>query len=73
MVELKFRKNPQPILTSASKILKLKDPAQEFEKMIKLAEGGTIFIDEVYLLKPAPAGQQANASNQVLDTLLEVR
>jgi ATP-dependent Clp protease ATP-binding subunit ClpA len=71
MVELKFRKNPKPLLTSASKILKLKDPAGEFEDMIKQATGGTIFIDEVYLFKPAPPGQQANASNQVIDTLLE--
>jgi SpoVK/Ycf46/Vps4 family AAA+-type ATPase len=72
MVQLKFRKNATPLITSASKILKLQDPAGEFEVMVKKAAGGTVFIDEVNLFKPAAAGQQSNASNAVLDYLLEV-
>ena len=72
LVELKFRKNPTPCLTSAAKILKAKDPLADFEAMVKKAEGGTVFIDECYLLKPSPPGQQANASNAVLDYLMEV-
>jgi SpoVK/Ycf46/Vps4 family AAA+-type ATPase len=72
LVELNFRKNPNPCLTSASKILKAKDPVAEFENMVQKAAGGTVFIDECYLFRPSPPGQQANPSNGVLDYLLEV-
>eukprot|EP01041_Mallomonas_annulata_P008050 gene8050-16508_t len=72
MVEIGFRTNPIPFLTNAGDILNAKDPAGEFEKLVNKAIGGTVFIDEAYLLRPAPRGQTANASNEVLDFLLKV-
>lgn len=72
MVELGFRKNDKPVFTNAGDILKEKDPVGEFEKMVEVAKGGTIFIDEAYLFRPAPRGSNANASNAVLDYLLKV-
>ena len=54
MVELGFRKNPTPILTSANDILSGQDPPGDFEKMVQAADGGTIFIDEAYNFNPAP-------------------
>lgn len=72
MVELGYRTNPDPFFTSASDILKAKDPPAEFEDMVKKADGGTVFIDEAYLFQPAPRGSTANASNAVLDYLLKV-
>eukprot|EP01041_Mallomonas_annulata_P015350 gene15350-32498_t len=72
MVEIGFRSNPVPFLTNAGDILKAKDPAGEFETLVNNAIGGTVFIDEAYLFKPAPRGQTANASNAVLDYLLKV-
>ena len=47
MVEVGFRKNPVPYLTSAADILKACKPVQEFENFIDQAMDGTIFIDEV--------------------------
>ena len=71
MSELGFRSNPQMVETSAQDILKLKDPASDFAQMFDSAKGGTLFIDEAYRFSPAGAGSQPNASNQVLDFLLE--
>ena len=73
MAELKYRKNPKPVLTSADTILASKDPVSEFLQNVKDAENGTLFIDEAYLFKPAPRGSTSNASNAVLDYLLKVR
>jgi hypothetical protein len=53
-------------------ILKFKDPGGDFAKLVAEAKGGTLFIDEAYRLTPAPAGKSPNASNEVLDCLLEV-
>ena len=39
--------------------------------MMKKATGGCLFIDEAYRFSPSASGQQPNASNQVLDYLLE--
>lgn len=52
-------------------ILKFKDTGGEFAKLVEEAKGGTLFIDEAYRLTPAPAGKSPNASNEVLDCLLE--
>ena len=41
MVELGFRKNPTPILTTANDILAAQDPVSEFSNMIQNAENGT--------------------------------
>jgi hypothetical protein len=41
MVELKFRKNPKPILTSANDILGANDPVTAFGKMITDSKEGT--------------------------------
>ena len=65
MVELKYRENPVPVCTSASDILAGQDPPVDFAKMVKAAEGGTLFIDEAYMFTPAPRGQRANDSNKV--------
>ena len=72
MVELGFRKNPKPILTSANDILSEQDPAEVFKDMVEEAGNGTIFIDEAYHFNPAPKGSTANASNKVLDLLMKV-
>ena len=39
---------------------------------VEEASGGTLFIDEAALFRPAPAGSAANPSNHVLDHLLKV-
>ena len=70
MSELGFRSKSTLIETSAQDILKLKDPAGEFQDMLEKAKGGTLFIDEAYRFTPAKAGSQPNPSNQVLDYLL---
>jgi len=59
--EIGFRTSPIIKETSAQQILKLKNPAKEFEAMLEKARGGTIFI-EAYLFAPSP-------SNKVLDYL----
>jgi hypothetical protein len=41
MVEMKYRKNPTPIMTSANDILSAKDPAALFQDMIDNADNGT--------------------------------
>jgi len=69
--ELGFRSKGGLVETSAQDILKLKDPASDFQGMLDSAKGGTLFIDEAYRFSPAKAGQQPNSSNQVLDYLLE--
>jgi SpoVK/Ycf46/Vps4 family AAA+-type ATPase len=71
MVQLGFRKNATLIETSAQEILKGMDPASDFAQMMKNATGGCLFIDEAYRFSPSASGQQPNASNQVLDYLLE--
>jgi SpoVK/Ycf46/Vps4 family AAA+-type ATPase len=71
MNQLGFRKNPLLVETSAQDILKSKDPGSDFAEMMKNATGGCLFIDEAYRFSPSPAGQQPNASNEVLDYLLE--
>jgi SpoVK/Ycf46/Vps4 family AAA+-type ATPase len=71
MHQLGFRKSATMIETSAQDILKCKDPGSDFADMMKNATGGCLFIDEAYRFSPAPSGQQPNASNQVLDFLLE--
>jgi SpoVK/Ycf46/Vps4 family AAA+-type ATPase len=71
MNQLGFRKNATMIETSAQDILKKKDPGSDFAEMMKNATGGCLFIDEAYRFSPSPAGQQPNASNEVLDFLLE--
>ena len=71
MNQLGFRKNATMIETSAQDILKKKDPGSDFAEMMKNATGGCLFIDEAYRFSPSPAGQQPNASNEVLDYLLE--
>ena len=71
MSELGFRTNPSPVETSAQDILKQDNPAKDFQDMLESATGGTLFIDEAYRFSPARQGQQPNASNQVLDSLLE--
>jgi hypothetical protein len=72
MVELGYRKNPVPVITSANDILSEQDPPDTFRKMVKSADGGTLFIDEAYHFNPAPPGSTANASNKVLDYLMKV-
>ena len=67
----RYRKNPKPILTDVAEILSCSDPAALFKKMLVDAEGGTLFIDEVYLLDPAKKGQKSNDSNRVLDMLMQ--
>jgi len=69
--ELGFRAKGGLVETSAQDILKLKDPASDFQAMFESVKGGTLFIDEAYRFSPAKAGQQPNGSNQVLDYLLE--
>ena len=44
-VELGYRKNPKPVLTSADEILSANKPDAEFAQLVKDAEGGTLFID----------------------------
>lgn len=72
MVELGYRKNPNPVLTTANDILSEQDPADAFADMVQKADGGVLFIDEAYLFCPAPPGSTANASNKVLDYLMKV-
>jgi hypothetical protein len=72
MVELGYRKNKTPIMTSANEILAEQDPMQFFAGMVSQGDNGTIFIDEAYNFNPAPAGQTANPSNKVLDHLMMV-
>jgi hypothetical protein len=50
MVELGYRKNPVPVLTSANDILSEQDPPAVFEALVKSAEGGTLFIVSVSIL-----------------------
>jgi len=71
MTQLGFRKNDTMIETSAQEILKSKDPGSDFADMMEEAKGGCLFIDEAYRFTPSPPGQQPNASNQVLDYMLE--
>eukprot|EP01038_Epipyxis_sp_PR26KG_P004361 gene4361-6169_t len=72
MVELGFRKNATPIITSANDILSESDPPEAFKQMVSNADNGTLFIDEAYNFNPAPPGSTANASNKVLDYLMKV-
>lgn len=72
MVELGYRKNKAPIMTSANEILAEQDPMQFFAGLVSQGDNGTIFIDEAYNFNPAPAGQTANPSNKVLDHLMLV-
>ena len=72
MVELGYRKNPKPVLTSANDILGEKDPGAAFAQMVDEADGGVLFIDEAYNFSPSPPGSTANASNKVLDYLMKV-
>ncbi len=72
MVELGYRKNSSPIITSANEILAEQDPVQYFIGLVSQGDNGTIFIDEAYNFNPAPAGQTANPSNKVLDHLMLV-
>jgi len=74
LVELAYRKNPTPILTSADDILAsgMPPPDAAFAKMAADADGGTMFIDEAYLFNPAPKGSTANDSNKVLNMLMKV-
>ena len=72
MVELGYRKNPIPVITSANDILSEQDPPAAFQTMVQSAENGTLFIDEAYHFNPAPRGSTANASNKVLDYLMKI-
>ena len=72
MAELGFRSEGALVETSAHEILKLNDPAADFQAMLEDAKGGTLFIDEAYGFTPAKAGSPPNPSNQVLDYLLQV-
>lgn len=71
MSEVGFRKNPTPIITDANAILGDKDPVGLILGLIQKAAGGILLIDEAYQFTPAPPGTTANASNLVLDTLLQ--
>ncbi len=72
MAELGFRSNPKVEETSAQAILKVgPDPVAAFVALVKGAVGGTVFIDEAYRFSPNKAGGQPNASNGILDYLLE--
>lgn len=51
MVELKYRANPTPVFTEAGDILGAQNAVQEFARLVKDAEGGMLFIDEV---RPPP-------------------
>jgi len=59
------------VLTSADEILGAKEPDKEFLQNLKDADGGSLFIDEAYLLNPAPKGQRQKDSNKVLNMLLK--
>ncbi len=73
MAELKFRSNPNLQEASAQSILKLKpDPVDSFVKMVDAAKGGTLFIDEAYRFSPSKGASGPNASNSILDHLLEM-
>jgi hypothetical protein len=72
MAELGFRASSVVEETSAQAILKVSpDPVAGFVALVKGAVGGTVFIDEAYRFSPNKAGGQPNASNGVLDYLLE--
>jgi SpoVK/Ycf46/Vps4 family AAA+-type ATPase len=71
MYELGYRSNPDPIETSAQAILKMKDPVNDFVKMVQAAKGGTMFIDEAYRFSPNKGKGSPNESNYILDYLLE--
>ena len=47
MAELKYRTNPTPVFTEAGDILGAQSAVQEFARLVKDAEGGMLFIDEV--------------------------
>ncbi len=72
LVELEYRTNPNPLLTSASEILSSKDPAEDFKALCKGADGGVVFIDEAYAFSPAPKGSRSNDSNKVIDVLISL-
>ena len=69
---MNFHKNKKPILTSGNEILRQINPLNAFIRMVDDAEDGILFIDKAYNFQPAPLGLSANASNVVLDYLLNV-
>ncbi len=68
MVELGFRTNATPIIKHCTDVQS--EGEAEFEKTCVKAKNGTLFIDEAYLLKPAPKGSNANTDSKILDILL---